>query len=420
MFIIRNYYFYSMDFLEKLSYLYLLNNNTNYIKELASGDNSEKFKIELLKLKQMSQKYFMNIFLILLFPLFISIFLRNYSKLIFFIFIFFSCVYLISIFCLNEFEKSYKLFINFCQSIIKYENIQKNIFRILQYNSNIKEDYKNIINNLCEELLLILNNKNFINSKENDLYNEETYYKIKGQIFINLFNEYEEIFCLNQYYIFIFWNNYLNIKLNKFIKILNYKSIDLFNLNEDWSEIIKNYDENIKNIKNLYQEKENKFLSKVEIIYNIMISNCELNNQLQKLILQIKDNENDSQHLEELLNDIIFKKQNSIAQLIKLKEEYSNKKNEKLDEITNNNLKEEEKENQKENKKTNDTSISLLEIELGKIKKDKIKKENEYISNVNPFDIIKGQKSVQGLKMGLISELEEYYSKIKLKKKDNE
>ena len=265
-----------------------------------------------------------------------------------------------------------------------------------------------------------MKNKNSINLKENDLFNEDIYYKIKGQIFINLFNEYEEIFCSNHSYIFIFWNNYLNIKLNKYIKILNYKTIDLFNLNEDWSEIIKNYDENIKNIKDLNQEKENKFLSKIETIYNIMISSCELNNQLQKLILQIKDNENDTQNLEELLNDIIFKKQNSIAQLIKLKEEYSNKKNEKLDEITNNNLKEEEKENQKENKKTNDTSISLLEIELGKIKKDKIKKENEYISNVNPFDIIKGQKSVQGLKMGLISELEEYYSKIKLKKKDNE
>ena len=408
-----------MDFWIKLSYLFILNNNTNYIKELGSGDNSGKFKIEILKLKQMFQKYFLNIFFFLLFPLFISIFFRN-LKIIILIFILFSCSYLIPIYCLNEFEKSYNLFIKFCQNIFKFENIQKNIFRILQYNSNIKEDYKKIINNLCEELLLILNNKNFINSKENDLYNEETYYKIKGQIFINLFNEYEEIFCSNHSYIFIFWNNYLNIKLNKFIKILNYKSIDLFNLNEDWSEIIKNYDENIKNIKNLYQEKENKFLSKVEIIYNIMISNCELNNQLQKLILQIKDNENDSQHLEELLNDIIFKKQNSIAQLIKLRKEYTNKKNEKLDEITNNNLKEEEKENQKENKKTNDTSISLLEIELGKIKKDKIKKENEYISNVNPFDIIKGQKSIQGLKMGLISELEEYYSKIKLKKKDNE
>ena len=416
--IYSNYYFYSMDFWIKLSYLYILNNNTNYIKELGSGDNSEKFKIEILKLKQMFQKYFLNIFFFLLFPLFISIFFRN-LKIIILIFILFSCSYLIPIYCLNEFEKSYNLFIKFCQNIIKFENIQKNIFRILQYNSNIKEDYKNIINNLCEELLLILNNKNFINSKENDLYNEETYYKIKGQIFINLFNEYEEIFCSNQYYIFIFWNNYLNIKLNKFIKILNYKSIDLFNLNEDWSEIIKNYDENIKNIKDLNQEKENKFLSKIETIYNIMISSCELNNQLQKLILQIKDNENDSQHLEELLNDIIFKKQNSISQLIKLRKEYTNKKNEKLDEITNDNLKDEDEENQKENKE-NDTSISLLEIELGKIKKDKIKKENEYISNVNPFDIIKGQKKVQGLKMGLISELEEYYSKIKLKKKDNE
>ncbi len=78
-----------MDFFEKLSYLYILKNKTNYIKELATGDNSEKFKTELLKLKQIFQKYFMNIFLFLLFPLLTSIFFRNYFKIIFFIFIFF-------------------------------------------------------------------------------------------------------------------------------------------------------------------------------------------------------------------------------------------------------------------------------------------------------------------------------------------
>ena len=61
-----------------------------------------------------------------------------------------------------------------------------------------------------------------------------------------------------------------------------------------------------------------------------------------------------------------------------------------------------------------------MELELRKMNKiNKSKKQNNYISNVNPLDIIKGEKEVQGLKMELISELEEYYLKInKNKKKD--
>ena len=61
-----------------------------------------------------------------------------------------------------------------------------------------------------------------------------------------------------------------------------------------------------------------------------------------------------------------------------------------------------------------------MELELRKMNKiNKSKKQNNYIPNVNPLDIIKGEKEVQGLKMELISELEEYYLKInKNKKKD--
>ena len=59
-----------------------------------------------------------------------------------------------------------------------------------------------------------------------------------------------------------------------------------------------------------------------------------------------------------------------------------------------------------------------MELELRKINKiDKSKKQNNYISNVNPLDIIKGEKEVQGLKMELISELEEYYLQINKNKK---
>ena len=53
-----------------------------------------------------------------------------------------------------------------------------------------------------------------------------------------------------------------------------------------------------------------------------------------------------------------------------------------------------------------------MELELRKMNKiNKSKKQNNYISNVNPLDIIKGEKEVQVLKMELISELEEYIYK---------
>ncbi len=62
-----------------------------------------------------------------------------------------------------------------------------------------------------------------------------------------------------------------------------------------------------------------------------------------------------------------------------------------------------------------------MELELRKMNKiNKSKKQNNYISNVNPLDIIKGEKEVQGLKMELISELEEYYLKINKNKKKEE
>ena len=59
-----------------------------------------------------------------------------------------------------------------------------------------------------------------------------------------------------------------------------------------------------------------------------------------------------------------------------------------------------------------------MELELRKMNKiNKSKKQNNYTSNVNPLDIIKGEKEVQVLKMELISELEEYYLQINKNKK---
>ena len=208
--------------------------------------------------------------------------------------------------------------------------------------------------------------------------------------------------------IFILLKNTINSKLNKYINVLNISSIELFNLNEDWNTIIQSYEENIKNIR--VKEKETLFLRKSEIIYSIIIRNCQINNQLKNLLNIIKNE--DTEKIEEILDDIIFKKQNSLSQLISLRNEYTKKKDDKLEEITNNQLEIEKME--KENKKEN--PVPLMELELRKINKiDKSKKQNNYISNVNPLDIIKGEKEVQGLKMELISELEEYYLKINKK-----
>ncbi len=67
----------------------------------------------------------------------------------------------------------------------------------------------------------------------------------------------------------------------------------------------------------------------------------------------------------------------------------------------------------KKNKKEN--PVPLMELELRKMNKiNKSKKQNNYISNVNPLDIIKGEKE---LKMELISELEEYYLQTNKNKK---
>ena len=117
----------------------------------------------------------------------------------------------------------------------------------------------------------------------------------------------------------------------------------MFNLNKDWNTIIQSYKENIKNVR--VKEKETQFLRKLEIVYNVMISNCQINNQLKNL-LNIMGNE-DTDKIEEILDDIIFKKQNSLSQLITLRNEYTKKKDDKLEEITNNQLEIEKKEKRK-------------------------------------------------------------------------
>ena len=173
-----------MEFFEKFSFLFRLNNKINYIKELASKDNSEQFKTELLKNKDTFKKVYFYFIVFLFLPLSLSFLLKvNMKILAFVIFFFLSSFYLIFIKCLEQYEKTYYLFISFCESIIKYENIQKKIFRVLYYNPYNKDEYQKIIFNLNKQLLEILNEKNYFIQNE-QLYNEEIYFKIKGKITI--------------------------------------------------------------------------------------------------------------------------------------------------------------------------------------------------------------------------------------------
>ena len=82
------------------------------------------------------------------------------------------------------------LFIYFFLS--KYNQIwkyTKKIFRVLYYNPSNKDEYQKIIFNLNKQLLEILNEKNYFIQNE-QLYNEEIYFKIKGKIKIYFFWKY--------------------------------------------------------------------------------------------------------------------------------------------------------------------------------------------------------------------------------------
>ena len=67
-----------MEFFEKFSFLFRLNNKINYIKELASKDNSEQFKTELSKNKDSFKKEYFYFIIFLFFPLSLSFLLKVY------------------------------------------------------------------------------------------------------------------------------------------------------------------------------------------------------------------------------------------------------------------------------------------------------------------------------------------------------
>ena len=193
--------------------------------------------------------------------------------------------------------------------------------------------------------------------------------------------------------------NELGYKVTKIETILKNKNLEI-KQNEDYAvqlmNIIKEQKVQMQNLVNNNQEKENDEI-------NSLKNNIEnLKNSIER-----KYNTNNTKKYD----DIIFKKKFTFT-VNNIKKWIYKIKDDKLEEITNNQLEIEKKENKKEN------PVPLMELELRKTNKiNKSNKKNNYISNVNPLDIIKGEKEVQVLKMELISELEEYYLQINKNKK---
>ena len=153
-----------------------------------------------------------------------------------------------------------------------------------------------------------------------------------------------------------------------------------------------------------------------------MISNnLESNKDYLKLIelIESKKEIEKNKEIEVLIDEIINKKRISIASFEKIKEELIKEHQNTNEEY---NIQENKKEViMEENKK--DTSVSLLELELGenfcaeKEEKKKEKKENTF-TRINPLDIIKGEREVKELKENFIMQLEEYYFNLKKSKSD--
>ncbi len=197
--------------------------------------------------------------------------------------------------------------------------------------------------------------------------------------------------------------NELGYKVTKIETILKNKNLEI-KQNEDYAvqlmNIIKEQKVQMQNLVNNNQEKENDLIK-------------SLKNNIENLKNSIEIKENTIQTIQKSM--MISLKKKFTFTVNNIKKWIYKKKDDKLEEITNNQLEIEKKENKKEN------PVPLMELELRKTNKiNKSNKKNNYISNVNPLDIIKGEKEVQGLKMELISELEEYYLKINKNKKKEE
>ena len=416
-------------------------NDKNYLKELSKQDNH---KLLNEKINNKKKNFYLQIFLcilsiILLYNLLSFLFKFKINIYINYLIILLSiCYYFIFNKVIQNFSNCYNYFIKLCEIIVKYDNIIKNKIKIKKYIQSIEEDSKNnIINiiNILKKLINIVNNSNLIDYKNKniiDIYKE--YQKLKTTLFKFIFEEYEKEYITKEKYINkyinykLYYGNTLNFKIQYLIIEFN-KSIDKLNNEEiDYDLLIKQYEKYINdNVLKIEEIKKNEFKNK---IYDLLISNFELNKKFIELIKEIDSNDinNNDEKINQIIEVIIEKKQLSISLL----EQYKKKVN--ID--TNKNFKEENEKIKNDTdllvkgKKFNNNNISLYDIQLGNVNynKNKLNKKNNNDKNNHNFesgndenyDIYQEQEKIKDLKMNFIDELNNYCKRVKGLNKNKE
>lgn len=335
---------------------------------------------------------------------------------------------------MDNFSNCYTNFIKLCEMIVKYDNIIKNKIKINRYMKKAEEGPKNNLINIINIINKVINDDISKKSPKNDnddmteVYNE--YLKLKTNLFKFIFEEYEKAYIGKENYISKYiqyitnYNNFINLKIKNLIIEFN-KSISKLNNEEkeeiDYNSLIKQYEKYINdNVLRLEEIKKNDLKNK---IYDLLISNYELNKNFIELIKEIDVNK-DEEKINQMIEVIIEKKQLSISLLeqykIKINKEYDKdikKENEKMKNDTDSIV--------YGNKFKNNNEISAYDIQLSQINLNK-KNTNDKNENIKHnkkeeyYDIYKEQEKIQDLKSSFIDELNNYCKKVKGLNRKNE
>ena len=335
---------------------------------------------------------------------------------------------------MDNFSNCYTSFIKLCEMIVKYDNIIKSKIKINRYMKNTQEEPKNnlinIINIINKAISIDISKKSQKNDNDDmiEVYNE--YLKLKASLFKFIFAEYEKAYICKENYISKYiqyisnYNNFINLKINNLIIEFN-KSISKLNNEEkeeiDYNSLIKQYEKYINdNVLRLEEIKKNDLKNK---IYDLLISNYELNKNFIELIKEIDINE-DEEKINQMIEVIIEKKQLSISLLEQYKIKI-NKENDKDIKKENEKMKNDTDSIVYGNKFKNSNGISAYDIQLSQINLNK-KNRNDKNENIKHnkkeeyYDIYTEQEKIQDLKSSFIDELNNYCKKVKGLNRKNE
>ena len=423
---------------ELVNFAYFVNDK-NYLKELSKKDNYKLFNEKIKKEK----KYFclkLLFFILIIFLLFyllsliLKLEMKNYIK--YPIIMISMLYYFIFHKIMDNFSNCYTSFIKLCEMIVKYDNIIKSKIKINRYLKNAQEKSKNNLINIINIINNVINTDMSKKSPKNDNDNDDIteayseYLKLKTNLFKFIFEEYEKAYIGKENYISKYiqyisnYNNFINLKINNLIIEFNKSISKLYNEEKeeiDYNSLIKQYEKYISdNVLRLEEIKKNDLKNK---IYDLLISNYELNKNFIELIKEIDANE-DEEKINQMIEVIIEKKQLSISLLEQYKIKI-NKENDKDIKKENEKMKNDTDSILYGNKFKNNNGISAYDIQLSQINLNKksandkngiIKhnKKEEY------YDIYKEQEKIQDLKSSFIDELNNYCKKVKGLNRKNE